>query len=211
MEKPERIISPDILRPDRLPPGQTPVDELPVLHEGNTPDISPGEWFLKITGLVERPLEFSLERLQAMPRVEMFGDVHCVEGWSKMDAIWSGLPSRKILELAGPKPSARFVIVHAPGDFTANLTLEDFSREDVVFAWQYGGLALDPEHGGPVRLVVPHLYFWKSVKWVTGIELTAEDRPGFWERAGYHNHGDPWLEERFSPERARRQNPDHKP
>jgi DMSO/TMAO reductase YedYZ molybdopterin-dependent catalytic subunit len=211
MEKPERIISPDILRPDRLPPGQTPVDELPVLHEGKTPDISRGEWSLKITGLVERPLEFSLEQFQAMPRVEMFGDVHCVEGWSKMDTVWSGVSSRKILEMAGPKPSARFVIVHARGDFTANLTMEDFSREDVVFAWQYGGLALDPEHGGPVRLVVPHLYFWKSVKWVTGIEFTAEDRLGFWERAGYHNHGDPWLEERFGPARARRQSSNRQP
>ncbi|MBN1370099.1 MAG: molybdopterin-dependent oxidoreductase [Dehalococcoidaceae bacterium] len=211
MEKPERIISPDILRPDRLPPGQTPVDELPVLHEGKTPDISPLEWSLNITGMVERPMKITLKQLQFQPTVEMFADVHCVEGWSKMDTVWTGVAGRRILEITKPQPSAGFVIVHAPGDFTANLTLEDFSREDVVFAWQYGAQALDPEHGGPLRLVVPHLYFWKSVKWVSGIEFCSEDRPGFWEKAGYHNHGDPWLEERFSPEKARQQASSDKP
>jgi DMSO/TMAO reductase YedYZ molybdopterin-dependent catalytic subunit len=122
-----------------------------------------------------------------------------------MDTLWKGVSSSALATLAGVKPQARFVIVSAPGAFSTNLSLDDFLADDVILAWEYGHELLAPEHGGPLRLIVPRLYFWKSIKWLTKIHFSDVDRPGYWERAGYHNHGDPWREERFSPERARRQ------
>lgn len=205
MEKPKRIISPAVLKPDRIPPGQAAYDELPVLHEGKIPSLKPDKWVLRTSGLVEKPLELTLNDLAGLEQVELFCDVHCVEGWSKLDTVWTGVWAGTVAKMTAPKPEARFVIISAAGGFTTNLLLEDFLKEDVIFATGKDGLLLDEKHGGPIRLIVPQLYFWKSAKWITGIELASKDRPGYWEKAGYHNHGDPWQEERFSPERARRE------
>lgn len=205
MEGPKQIISPVVLRPDRIPPGQAAYDELPILHEGKIPSLKAEEWVLNTTGLVENPLSLTLKDLAGLPQVELFCDVHCVEGWSKLDTVWTGISAQTITDATRIKPEARFVIISAAGGFTTNLSLEDFLKQDVILATGKDGAALDYEYGGPLRLIVPQLYFWKSAKWVTGIEFAGKDRPGYWEKAGYHNHGDPWQEERFSTERARRE------
>ncbi|MDD5604474.1 MAG: sulfite oxidase-like oxidoreductase [Dehalococcoidales bacterium] len=206
MEKPKRIISPEVLRKDRIPPGQSVYDDLPILHEGIIPNIKLAEWTIETSGLVKNPLRLSLNDLVLLPQIELFCDVHCVEGWSKLDTSWVGVWAGTLADKTMIDPKARFVIIHAAGGFTTNLPLKDFLREDVILAMVKDGDVLEAEHGGPVRLIVPHLYFWKSAKWVTGIEFVEKDQPGFWEKAGYHNHGDPWIEERFSPERARQKN-----
>ncbi len=140
----------------------------------------------------------SLSEFLALPQVKVFSDVHCVTGWSRLENLWEGVQASALKNLVKIRPEARFAIVHAPGGFTTNLTLEDFFQEDVLLAMKHDDRSISPEHGYPVRLVVPRLYFWKSAKWVVGIEFTAEDRPGFWETHGYHNRGDPWKEERYS-------------
>lgn len=144
----------------------------------------------------ERRLDY--QQFSSLERVEVFSDIHCVTSWSKLDNLWRGPSSRVIKELVQVLPEARFVVIHAAGGFTTNLTLSDFLEPDVLFALKHNDEILSAEHGYPVRLVVPRLYFWKSAKWVTGVEFVAEDRPGFWESRGYHNHGDPWQEERYS-------------
>jgi DMSO/TMAO reductase YedYZ molybdopterin-dependent catalytic subunit len=194
----EVIRSPDVERKNRVPPGQKITDHWPVLHYGQVPRVDPSQWKLTISGLVKRELRLSYEEFLSLPRVRVLSDVHCVTGWSYLDNLWEGVSTGEIKRLAGLKPEARFVIVHAEGGFTTNLSVEDFFQPDVLFAIKHNGKTLTPEHGYPVRLVVPRLYFWKSAKWVTGVEFTAEDRPGFWETHGYHNRGDPWKEERYS-------------
>ena len=194
----EVIRSPDVERKNRVPPGQKITDHWPVLHYGQVPRVDPSQWKLTISGLVKRELRLSYGEFLSLPRVRVLSDVHCVTGWSYLDNLWEGVSTGEIKRLAGLKPEARFVIVHAEGGFTTNLSVEDFFQPDVLFAIKHNGKTLTPEHGYPVRLVVPRLYFWKSAKWVTGVEFTAEDRPGFWETHGYHNRGDPWKEERYS-------------
>jgi len=147
---------------------------------------------------VEEECNLSYREFLALPRARVLSDVHCVTGWSRLDNQWEGVLTTTLKVLVRIMPEARFAIVHAEGNFTTNLLLEDFFGEDVIFAISHDGIAISPEHGYPVRLVVPRLYFWKSAKWVTGVEFTAEDRPGFWESHGYHNRGDPWKEERYS-------------
>ena len=198
MKNKKLIISPDTKRENRIPPGQKLVTEWPVLHEGNVPIIDLSKWTFTISGLVEREIEFNYQEFSSLKKVRVFSDIHCVTGWSKLDNIWEGPSSGIIKELTGVLPEAKFVIIHAAGEFTTNLTLSDFFEPDVLFALKHDDRTLTPEHGYPVRLIVPRLYLWKSAKWVTGVEFLAEDRPGFWETRGYHNHGDPWREERYS-------------
>ncbi|MBN1366568.1 MAG: molybdopterin-dependent oxidoreductase, partial [Dehalococcoidales bacterium] len=142
--------------------------------------------------------ELTYIEFSALKRVKVIADIHCVTGWSKLNTLWEGPSTSVVKEIVNIKSEARFVIVHAAGNFTTNLPLADFFESDVLLALKYDDKPLSTEHGFPVRLVVPRLYFWKSAKWVTGLEFVSEDRPGFWEAAGYHNHGDPWLEERYS-------------
>ena len=182
---------------DRLPPGQYVTAKWPVLHAGPVPRFDPKTWDFRVLGLVEHPVRFTWEEFNALPRIRSVSDIHCVTTWSKYDNAWEGVSTREILRRAGVKPEARFAIVHAENDYTANLPLEAFQGEDALFATHHDGAPLEPEHGYPLRLVVPGLYFWKSAKWVRGIELTAQDRPGFWEQRGYNNHADPWKEERY--------------
>jgi DMSO/TMAO reductase YedYZ molybdopterin-dependent catalytic subunit len=147
--------------------------------------------------MVQNPTTMAFKSFSELPLVTVFSDIHCVTGWSKLNNTWEGVSSRQIADLAGVSAEARFVIIHAENNFTTNLTIADFLEPDVLFATRYNGEALTAEHGAPVRLVVPRLYFWKSAKWVAGVEFTDTDRPGFWETRGYHNHGDPWTEERY--------------
>jgi DMSO/TMAO reductase YedYZ molybdopterin-dependent catalytic subunit len=192
------IKSPDTSRAERVPPGQELTESFPVLHYGNVPKINPDEWKMRLFGLVEAERSLSFAEFLALPLAKVFSDVHCVTTWSRLNNLWEGVPTTALKGLVKIKPEARFAIVHAYGGFTTNLSLEDFFAEDVLFVLKHDGRTISPEHGYPVRLVVPRLYFWKSAKWVTGVEFTAEDRPGFWESHGYHNRGDPWKEERYS-------------
>ena len=162
------------------------------------PDIDISQWTFTISGLVAKERKLGYQEFMSLPRVKVFSDIHCVTGWSKLDNLWEGVSTSVIRQLASILPEAKFVMVHSAGGFTTNLSLTDFFPPDVLFAIKHNNEPLTPEHGYPVRLVVPRLYFWKSAKWVVGIEFMAEDRPGFWESHGYHNHGDPWKEERYS-------------
>ena len=192
------IRSPDTERANRLPPGQRGIDRLPVLHEGRMPKIDLTAWRLTISGSVEQERELGYEEFCSLPRVEVRADIHCVEGWSKLNVVWEGVGSRTVENLVKVRPEAAFVLVHGARGYSINLSLADFLEEDVVLADTQDGEHLTPEHGFPLRLVVPRLYFWKSAKWVTGVEFRAEEQLGYWESRGYHPHGDPWKEERFS-------------
>ncbi len=182
---------------ERIPPGQYHTDKFPVLTYGPTPRIDLNTWRLKLFGLVEEPLELAWDDFTAMPPKTITVDIHCVTRWSKLDTIWEGVPFKALFQKIRPKPEARFVMEHSYGGYTTNIALEELLDNDVLLAYKYNGQPLDPEHGGPMRLVVPKLYFWKSAKWLNGLEFLAENRPGFWEHYGYHMHGDPWTEERF--------------
>jgi DMSO/TMAO reductase YedYZ molybdopterin-dependent catalytic subunit len=195
---PHAIISPDTLRPSRLPPGQSRTRKWPVLDAFGTPDIDPAKWQLRVFGLVETPLTLSLAEFRTLPRVEVFADMHCVTKWSRLGNVWEGVATKELLVRAGIKPEARYVICHGyDHGWTTNLPLADFLADDALLADTHDGEPISLEHGGPVRGIVPRLYAWKSAKWISGIELVAQDRPGYWERGGYHMHGDPWKEERF--------------
>jgi DMSO/TMAO reductase YedYZ molybdopterin-dependent catalytic subunit len=192
------IKSPDTERKDRVPPGQKLTEKWPALHFGTVPDIVISQWVFAISGLVEEERGLNYQEFMSLPRVRVFSDIHCVTGWSKLDNFWEGVSTSQIRQLVSILPEAKFVMVHSAGGFTTNLSLGDFFQPDVLFAIKHNNEPLTPEHGYPLRLVVPRLYFWKSAKWVTGVEFMAEDRKGFWETYGYHNHGDPWKEERYS-------------
>lgn len=192
------IVSPDTQRGIRIPSGQHEDNSWPVLHAGQVAKIVPEKWELEIGGLVDEEVKLNYQEFMDLPRVQVFSDIHCVTSWSKLNNLWEGVSTSTIKELVGIRPEAKYVLVHAYKNFTTNLSLEDFFAPDVLLATQHNGSALSSPHGGPVRLVVPRLYFWKSAKWVTGLEFLAEDKRGFWESAGYHNHGDPWKEERYS-------------
>jgi DMSO/TMAO reductase YedYZ molybdopterin-dependent catalytic subunit len=191
------IYSPDTKRENRIPPGQELTNSWPVLHYGSVPPINTATWKFRIFGLVETERLFTFQEFVSLPQNRVISDIHCVTGWSKLNNTWEGPGSITVAGTAGIKPEAKFVIIHAEKNFTANLPIEDFLQPDVLFALKYNGQELSHEHGYPVRLIVPRLYFWKSAKWVTGIEFSSRDKPGFWESAGYNNHGDPWLEERY--------------
>jgi len=182
---------------ERLPPGQRLVQDFPVLDLGVQPDVTPANWRLRIEGLVAAPVRLTLDEFRALPQAERFNDIHCVTQWSRYDNTWQGVPVRDLLAMARPKDEARFVSMTSYDGYTTNLAMADFDRAENIFAHSWAGAPLERQHGGPARLVVPHLYFWKSPKWVTRIELLREDRPGFWEVRGYHNRGDPWMEERY--------------
>ena len=184
----------------RLPPGQYFTDRFPVLHVGDVPEYGPdtelGPWDLTITGLVERPFTIGLDELKAMPSASLTFDIHCVTKWSKFDTTWTGVRVRDLLDRAGVQRGASHAVEHAEYGYTTNLPLADITTDQAIVAYAYEGEPIEPIHGGPVRIVVPHLYFWKSAKWVRAIELVDADRPGFWERNGYHNEGDPFREQR---------------
>lgn len=183
--------------PARVPPGQTVTEKWPVLHYGSVPRVDLTRWRFRIDGLVEAPVELTWDQFKALPQAERRNDIHCVTAWSKLDNVWQGVPVREVLKLVRPKPGAEWVMVHAENSYTTNLALADLDRDENLFAHTHNGEPLTPEHGAPLRLVVPHLYFWKSAKWVRGLEFMDRDRAGFWESYGYHMRGDPWQEERY--------------
>jgi DMSO/TMAO reductase YedYZ molybdopterin-dependent catalytic subunit len=180
----------------RVPPGQYVTEDFPVLSAGPTPQTPLEEWTFTIRGAVDEPMSWSWEEFQALPRVTVTVDIHCVTKWSKLDTVWTGVSVDVLLD--GVETSGDFVTAFCDGGYTTNLPLEDVSDGKAWVAYDYDGDILDPEHGGPARLLVPHLYFWKSAKWVRGLELSTEDEPGFWEGYGYHNYGDPWREQRYA-------------
>jgi len=182
----------------RVPPGQKVVGNWPVLSYGEVPRIDLKEWTFTVGGLVEEVRTFTWEEFAGLPQATIDSDVHCVTQWTRLDNHWEGVPTREVVTLARPKPEARFVMVHCYGGYTTNLRLDDFLSDDALFALKHDGEPLSPEHGGPLRLVVPKLYFWKSAKWVRGLLFMERERPGFWETYGYHIRGDPWKEERYS-------------
>ncbi len=182
----------------RVPPGQKVVDGWPVLSYGSVPEIDLKTWQFRIWGEVEEEVTFTWEEFIALPKVALTSDVHCVTQWSKLDNVWEGVASREVMKHVRPKPDARHVMVHSYGGYTTNIPLADLDDDDVLFAYKHDGEDLAPTHGGPLRLVVPKLYFWKSAKWVRALYFMRGDRPGFWETYGYHMRGDPWKQERYS-------------
>ena len=183
---------------ERIPPGQSLTDKFPVLTYGPTPHFNPSKWDFRIIGLVEEPLRFTYEQFRSLPQSIQVADFHCVTTWSKLDNVWEGVRVADLMKLVKLKPDARYVIIHCDGEYTTNLPLSEFLDDDVMLAHRHDGRDLEPDHGFPLRLIVPKLYGWKSAKWVRTIEFSTEDRRGFWEVRGYHNHADPWTEERYS-------------
>jgi DMSO/TMAO reductase YedYZ molybdopterin-dependent catalytic subunit len=207
-----RITSSDAQREHRIPPRQVLTRKWPVLHAGSVPDYAyfdslgqthqdwRAQWTFRIWGLVEAPWQCNYHEFIALPRVEVLADMHCVTRWSKLGNVWEGVSTRAVLSTVKVLPEAAYVMVHCEQGFTTNLPLDDFLGEDCLFAWKHNGQPLEPDHGYPLRLVVPRRYAWKSAKWARGIELMDKDRPGFWaewEPGGYHMRGDPWEEQRF--------------
>ena len=185
----------DDVDPARVPPGQYVTSDFPVLSIGPTPHTPVAEWSFQVTGAVDEPRSWTWEELIALPSETITVDIHCVTKWSKLDTTWTGVSLDTLLE--GVTTEAEHVSVYADGGYTTNLPLEDLLDGKAWVAYLYDGEPLDPEHGGPARLLVPHLYLWKSAKWLRGLTLTLDDEPGFWEAAGYHNRGDPWREQRY--------------
>ncbi|AZB44258.1 sulfite oxidase-like oxidoreductase [Bacillus sp. FJAT-42376] len=184
---------------DRIPPNQHVTKTFPVLHAGSVPYYPEIEkWNLQVYGLVDTPLLLTYQDLLDFPQSTAANDIHCVTGWSRLDNLWTGVRTRDVAKAAGLKKEAGFVILHAEEGWTANLPLEDFLKDTSLLALSHDGKPLTPEHGYPLRAVFPHLYFWKSAKWLRGIQFTEHNHPGFWEKNGYHMNGDPWKEERFS-------------
>jgi DMSO/TMAO reductase YedYZ molybdopterin-dependent catalytic subunit len=191
-----RQLQAEMQRQKRLPPGQSLTLKWPVLHEGSVPAFDPEHWDFRIAGLA-LPIRLSYLEFMNLPRSQVTADFHCVTHWSKFDNHWEGVAFSEILRLAQPQPQARCAIVHAEQGYTANVPLADLQEPSVLLAWKHNGQNLAPEHGWPLRLVVPKLYAWKSVKWVRAVEFLDRDRPGFWEQNGYHLYGDPWKEQRY--------------
>ena len=183
--------------PARLPPGQYFTAKWPVLHAGEVPNVDIAKWTLELTGEVEQPVTLGYEQLRNLPATEVTTDIHCVTRWSRFDAQFRGVHWRELTKLCRPKPSAHFVIAHAEHGFTANVPLEALEDENALIVYEADGEPLTPDHGYPVRLFIPTKYFWKSAKWLRGIELSAFDKPGFWERYGYNNNADFWQEQRY--------------
>ena len=181
----------------RLPPGQRLVEGWPVLHYGGIPQVDLADWELRVFGLVGEELRFDLDQIRALPQVKQRRDIHCVTTWSRYDNDWEGISFQHLMELSKPTPAAKHVVFHCYGGYTTNVPIEELDRDDVLLVHTHDGEALTAEHGAPLRGMVPQLYFWKSAKWISGIEFVTDDRPGFWEMYGYHMHGDPWREERY--------------
>lgn len=184
-------------RDSRLPPGQYLTPDFPVLSQGPTPQLEISNWQLAITGLA-KPLTFTWDELLKLPKTQITADIHCVTKWSKFDTHWTGVSLKYLLDLAQVSPSATHLIAHSADSYTTNIPIQDIKTDQAIVAYEYDNKPIPTVHGGPVRLVIPHLYFWKSAKWVTKLEFTDHDIPGFWETRGYHNYGDPWNEERYS-------------
>lgn len=182
----------------RLPPGQALTLKWPVLHYAGIPEFHPEKWDFRVFGLVEEPKRWTYDEFMNLPKVQVKSDIHCVTRWSKFDNTWEGVAFKEILKHVRVKPEAHSVLFHDAQGYTANVPLPDLLRDDVLFAYKHDGENLAPDHGWPLRLVVPHLYFWKSVKWVRAMEFLPEDTAGFWEQNGYHIYGDPWKEQRFT-------------
>lgn len=195
-----RFLTGTITRPEdqRLPPGQHLTKDWPVLDLGVVPPVSRERWRLDVYGAIENPVFWTFAEFTAQKQAQFTSDIHCVTTWSRYDNEWEGLATRELLAACQPREDARFVVLHSYDGYTTNLALDDFAAEDALLAHSWSGQPLTEEHGGPVRLVVPHLYFWKSAKWLQAIEFLTGDAPGFWEVRGYHNRGDPWAEQRYS-------------
>lgn len=187
----------------RVPPGQRLVKGWPVLHYGAIPRFDEGTWDFKVYGAVENEYSLTYAELKALGPAKVGADMHCVTGWTTLENEWEGVPFRVVAERARPKPEAAWVVAHCDGGYTSNLSLEAMLDDDVVLAWGNRGEPLTPEHGFPLRLVVPKRYAWKSAKWIRAVEFRADNRRGFWEVRGYHNHADPWREERYSYQESR--------
>ena len=183
---------------DRLPPGQRLVRDWPVLDLGLHPEIDLASWRLKVDGLVENPLDWTWADVQAQPQVDDVSDIHCVTSWSRYDNHWTGISAAHLLALVKPKADANHIVFHAYDGYTTNVSRQMFEAPDVLLAHSWEGKPLTAEHGGPLRIVMPQYYIWKSAKWLSRIEFVAIDKPGFWEVRGYHNEGDPWTEQRYS-------------
>jgi DMSO/TMAO reductase YedYZ molybdopterin-dependent catalytic subunit len=184
---------------DRLPPGQKDTGSgWPVLHYGGIPRVDLESWRFEVGGMVKEPVVLTWEQFMALPQAKITTDIHCVTAWSKFDNVWEGVLFKDVIERIQPGVEAKHVMVHSYGGYTTNVPLEDLMRENVIFAHSHNGEPLAKDHGWPLRLVVPHLYFWKSAKWVRGLVFMDQERPGFWEMYGYHIRGDPWKEERYS-------------
>ena len=183
--------------PTRIPPGQYLTEDFPVLSAGPTPHTPLAEWIFAIRGAVQRPTSWTWEEFVALPRETVTVDIHCVTKWSKLDTVWTGVSLETLLARVGVTPSARYVTAWSDGAYTTNLPLAAITGGKAWIAFEYDAKPLHPEHGGPARLLVPALYFWKSAKWVRGLDIRDDDEPGFWERYGYHNYGDPWKEQRY--------------
>lgn len=185
-------------REGRLPPGQSLTLKWPVLHYGGVPKFDPAKWDFRIFGLVETPVRWTYEEFMKLPKVHTESDFHCVTRWSRFDNQWEGVSFREVISRAALKPEAKYAMIHSAEGYTTNVPLEDLMREGVLFAYKNNGEDLSPDHGWPLRLIVPHLYAWKSAKWVRGVELLSRDQAGFWERNGYHMYADPFREQRFT-------------
>ncbi len=183
---------------ERTPPGQTLTSKWPVLHYGDVPIVRESDFRFKAWGLVERPAEWTWAQFTSLPRTRVTSDFHCVTTWSRLDNAWEGISFKTIAELVGIQARAKHVMVHASDGYYTNVALDWLRDDDVLFAWSHDGQPLSAEHGGPLRLVVPKLYAWKSAKWVSGLEFLEADRRGYWEERGYHNRGEPFAEERYS-------------
>ncbi|MEA2536639.1 MAG: hypothetical protein QOF11_873 [Chloroflexota bacterium] len=182
----------------RIPPGQYKTDKFPVLHYGSVPHTDLATWDFRVFGAVDSPFSLTWDEFKAMPRKQVATDIHCVTRWTKLDTLWEGVPIQEILSRAGLKPEATHVLAHSEQGYTANLPLAVLDDDDVLLADTFDGKPLELEHGYPLRLFVPKRYFWKSAKWIRGLEFLDHDILGFWERYGYNNDADPWKEERFS-------------
>jgi DMSO/TMAO reductase YedYZ molybdopterin-dependent catalytic subunit len=182
---------------DRLPPGQRRVDKWPVLDLGVTPKLDLADWRLTVDGLVDAPAAWGWQDFLALPQVDVAADIHCVTAWSLYDSVWGGVATREILERVRPGAEARFVLFRSYDGYTTNVPLSRFAEADALIAHRWNGQPIGPEHGGPARVVIPSLYFWKSAKWMRRITFAAEDQPGYWEVRGYYNDADPWREERY--------------
>ena len=187
----------------RVPPGQQPTTKWPVLTYGRTPRFDPARWTFRCFGLVECPVSWTWEEFQRLPRVTLTSDIHCVTRWSRLDNAWEGVHVRTVIEACRPLPQARFVLQHADPDYTTNTAIEDLMDDDVLLALKHNGQDLEPDHGGPMRLILPKLYLWKSSKWLRAFEFMDVNPPGFWEQNGYHMNADPWKEERYSGQETR--------
>lgn len=192
------IVSPDTQRENRIPPGQSRTRKWPVLQYGRIPEISTDRWRFEVRGLVENPLRFTWAEFQKLPRAQVFSDFHCVTRWSRLGNVWEGVSVKTLMDMAVVQPQAKYVIATGYDDgWTTNMPLADFLQDDVLVVDKHDGEPLSFDHGGPVRLVVPRLYAWKSAKWLKALTFLDHDEPGLWEQAGYHMHGDPWTEERM--------------